>query len=111
MPLPGPTHDWLAHAQFTLILRAMPAASIFYVGMICVFGNTLRTLREEGVRTLPRKILLYFRRGLREIRFMTLRMPHGDSPEKILDFILGTADKLIAPSQFRHEIHQACLAG
>jgi predicted O-methyltransferase YrrM len=63
-----------------------------------------RTIRREGFKSLFQKILLYFRQIGRAIRFFTFRMPHGATPEAVINFSFGPAENLIGPSQFRSEI-------
>jgi predicted O-methyltransferase YrrM len=65
-----------------------------------------RTIRREGFKPLCQKIYLYFRQIGWAIHFFTLRMPHGQPPEKIIGFSFDMAGKLIGPSQNRSEILQ-----
>jgi len=65
-----------------------------------------RTIRREGFKPLFQKILLYFRQIGRGIRFFTLQMPHGKTPEEVVGFTCAAAGELISPSQNRSEILQ-----
>jgi predicted O-methyltransferase YrrM len=66
----------------------------------------LWTIREEGVKSLPGKVLTYLRHLGRARRFSKLKLPHGAPPETVVDFVLNTSEKLIAPTQDRSEILQ-----
>ena len=74
--------------------------------MIYELKQAMLTIREEGFMTLFQKFYNYIRDIVRAMRFATLRMPHGSSPEAAVDFTLGPDGKLIAPTQIRSEILQ-----
>lgn len=74
--------------------------------MIYEFRNALLTIRQEGFKALPEKFLTYLRDIMRAVRFLSLQMPHGASPEEAVDFTLGPDGRLIAPTQIRSEILQ-----
>jgi predicted O-methyltransferase YrrM len=68
--------------------------------------NAWLTIRGEGFKALPGKILTYFRHIRWAMRFVGLQLPHGRSPTEILDFSFSDSGKLIAPTQFRSEIQR-----
>jgi predicted O-methyltransferase YrrM len=79
---------------------------VFNGGVRYELQYTLWTIRKEGFRSLPGKVLTYFRHLGRAMRFFTLRMPHGAPPDEVVDFTLKICGKLIAPTQERSEILQ-----
>jgi predicted O-methyltransferase YrrM len=74
--------------------------------MVYELKNALLTIRNEGLKALPKKVFTYFCDLGKAVRFFTLRMPHGASPAAAVDFVLGPDGKLIAPTQIRSEILQ-----
>ena len=74
--------------------------------MIYELAIAWRTIRREGFASLFRKIFKYFREIVWGIHFLTLRMPYGQTPEKIIAFSFDIAGNFIGPSQSRPEVLQ-----
>jgi cephalosporin hydroxylase len=74
--------------------------------MIYELKIAFKTVRNEGLKPLFTKILLYFRQLISGIRFLLIRPPHGSSPEAVVNFAFNAANGLITPGQVRSEIIQ-----
>lgn len=71
--------------------------------MIYELKIALKTIREEGLGSMFRKVLQYFGQWFRAARFLGMRIPKGDAPEKVVDFSYQAAGGLIYPGQIRSE--------
>ncbi|MGH7992284.1 MAG: class I SAM-dependent methyltransferase [Limisphaerales bacterium] len=71
--------------------------------MIYELKIALKTIRQEGCGSLFRKVLQYFGQWFQAVRFLGLRIPKGDSPERVVDFSFTAAGGLIYPGQIRSE--------
>jgi predicted O-methyltransferase YrrM len=74
--------------------------------MIYEFKIAFKTIQQEGVGSLFRKIFLYFSQMAKAVRFFLLRKPDDRSPEEIVDFSFKAANGLIYPGQVRSEFIQ-----
>lgn len=74
--------------------------------MIYELKIALKTIRQEGLGSLFRKVLQYIGQLFRAIWFVAIRMPKGDSPEQVVDFSFNAAGGLIYPGQIRSEYVQ-----
>ena len=77
--------------------------------MIYEFKVAFKTLQQEGLGSLFKKIFLYFRQMVGAVRFSFLKKPHDASPEAAVDFSFKAAGGLIYPGQVRSEF--VALAG
>jgi predicted O-methyltransferase YrrM len=71
--------------------------------MMYEFKIALKTIRQEGISSLFRKVLEYFSQMFRAVWFMGIRIPKGESPETVVDFSFNAAGGLICPGQIRSE--------
>jgi predicted O-methyltransferase YrrM len=71
--------------------------------MVYEFKIAWKTIRQEGFGPLFRKVLQYFGQWFQAIWFAMIRIPNGDSPEKVVDFSFNAAGGLIYPGQIRSE--------
>jgi predicted O-methyltransferase YrrM len=66
----------------------------------------LKTIQQEGLGSLLKKIFLYFSQMAKASRFFLLKKPHNGSPESVVDFSFNAAGGLIYPGQVRSEFVQ-----
>jgi len=71
--------------------------------MVYELKIALKTIRQEGFGPLFRKFFQYIGQLFQAVWFFGLRIPGGDSPEKVVDFSFKAAGGLIYPGQIRSE--------